>query len=82
MLIKRNMMQETFQVMGDPATAMRDPVFYRWHAFIDDVFQEHKNTLPRYNTQQVNYIYCDCELITNTPPSTIFLFIISINICF
>lgn len=39
--------------MGDPATAMRDPVFYRWHAFVDDIFQEHKNLLPRYNTQQV-----------------------------
>ena len=40
-------------MMGDTATAMRDPVFYRWHAFIDDIFQEHKNTLPRYTIQQV-----------------------------
>lgn len=39
--------------MGDPTTAMRDPIFYRWHAFVDDLFQEHKNTLPRYTTQQV-----------------------------
>lgn len=39
--------------MGDSATAMRDPVFYRWHAFVDDVFQEHKNTLPQYTVQQV-----------------------------
>ncbi|CAH1402250.1 unnamed protein product [Nezara viridula] len=46
---------ETFSVMGDPATAMRDPVFYRWHAFIDDLFQEHKITLPRYTTQQLRY---------------------------
>ncbi|KAL1138896.1 hypothetical protein AAG570_008958 [Ranatra chinensis] len=46
---------ETFGVMGDPATAMRDPVFYRWHAFIDDIFMEHKNTLPRYTTQQLDY---------------------------
>ncbi|KAE8573029.1 Putative prophenoloxidase [Halyomorpha halys] len=44
---------ETFSIMGDPATAMRDPIFYRWHAFIDDIFAEHKNTLPRYTTQQV-----------------------------
>ncbi|XP_054279415.1 phenoloxidase 2-like [Macrosteles quadrilineatus] len=46
---------ETFGVMGDPATAMRDPAFYRWHAFVDDVFQEHKNLLPRYNTDRLNY---------------------------
>ncbi|XP_043262252.1 LOW QUALITY PROTEIN: phenoloxidase 1-like [Colletes gigas] len=23
-------------VMGDSATAMRDPIFYRWHAFVDE----------------------------------------------
>lgn len=40
--------------MGDTATAMRDPIFYRWHAFIDDLFQEHKNTLPRYTEDQVS----------------------------
>lgn len=42
--------------MGDSATAMRDPIFYRWHAFVDDVFQEHKNTLPQYTVQQVKFI--------------------------
>ncbi|CAH1396533.1 unnamed protein product [Nezara viridula] len=46
---------ETFSIMGDPATAMRDPIFYRWHAFVDDIFQEHKNTLPRYTQQQLEY---------------------------
>ncbi|XP_066901603.1 phenoloxidase 1 [Halyomorpha halys] len=46
---------ETFSIMGDPATAMRDPIFYRWHAFVDDIFQEHKNTLPRYTVQQLEY---------------------------
>jgi len=30
---------ESFGVMGDSTTAMRDPVFYRWHAFTDDIFQ-------------------------------------------
>ena len=39
--------------MGDSATAMRDPVFYRWHAFVDDIFQEYKNLLPRYQVNQV-----------------------------
>nr|ACM41728.1 pro-phenoloxidase 2 [Diabolocatantops pinguis] len=46
---------ETFGVMGDSATAMRDPVFYRWHAFVDDVFQEHKATLPPYTLQQLQF---------------------------
>lgn len=46
---------ETFGVMGDSATAMRDPVFYRWHAYVDDIFQEHKELLPAYNTQQLGH---------------------------
>ncbi|KAK9503579.1 hypothetical protein O3M35_010108 [Rhynocoris fuscipes] len=46
---------ENFSVMGDPTTTMRDPVFYRWHAFLDDVCQEHKATLPRYTTQQLDF---------------------------
>lgn len=40
---------ESFGVIGDSSTAMRDPVFYRWHAFIDDLFQEHKQRLPPVN---------------------------------
>lgn len=39
--------------MGDSATAMRDPVFYRWHAYIDDIFQEFKSTIPSYPVQNV-----------------------------
>ncbi|KAL1131636.1 hypothetical protein AAG570_011249 [Ranatra chinensis] len=46
---------ETFGVIADPATAMRDPAFYRLHAFVDDIFQEHKNTLPRYTVQQLDF---------------------------
>ncbi|KAG8238333.1 hypothetical protein J437_LFUL018618 [Ladona fulva] len=46
---------ESFGVMGDPTTAMRDPVFYRWHAYMDDIFQTHKRTLPRYTTDQLGY---------------------------
>lgn len=41
--------------MGDTATAMRDPIFYRWHAHIDDLFQEHKRRLTPYTEQQLNY---------------------------
>lgn len=32
---------------------MRDPVFYRWHAYIDFIFQSFKSTLPRYTVEQV-----------------------------
>ncbi|XP_046387013.1 phenoloxidase 2-like [Ischnura elegans] len=46
---------ETFSVMADPTTAMRDPVFYRWHAFTDDLFQIHKRTLPSYPANKLDY---------------------------
>ncbi|XP_076237383.1 phenoloxidase subunit A3 isoform X2 [Calliopsis andreniformis] len=46
---------ERFGIMGDSATAMRDPVFYRWHAFVDDVFQEYKQTLPEYTESQLDF---------------------------
>lgn len=61
------MFQETFSVMGDSGTAMRDPIFYRWHAYIDDLFQLHKGSLPRYTVARVckyynivysQFIYC------------------------
>ncbi|KAF7284741.1 hypothetical protein GWI33_021611 [Rhynchophorus ferrugineus] len=45
---------ESFGVMGDSATAMRDPIFYRWHAFVDDLFQEFKSALPRYSENELN----------------------------
>ncbi|XP_050510955.1 phenoloxidase 1-like [Diabrotica virgifera virgifera] len=45
---------ESFGVMGDSATAMRDPVFYRWHSYIDDIFQQFKSTLPRYTEAQLS----------------------------
>ncbi|CAG9864099.1 unnamed protein product [Phyllotreta striolata] len=46
---------ESFSVMGDSSTAMRDPIFYKWHAYIDDIFQQHKSGLPRYSENQLNY---------------------------
>ncbi|BES90425.1 Phenoloxidase subunit 2 [Nesidiocoris tenuis] len=46
---------EPVGVMGDTATAMRDPIFYRWHAFVDEIFQEHKSTLPRYTAEQLTF---------------------------
>ncbi|XP_045454185.1 phenoloxidase 1-like [Melitaea cinxia] len=35
---------EQFSVMADEATTMRDPFFYRWHAFIDDMCQKFKES--------------------------------------
>ncbi|KAF2893372.1 hypothetical protein ILUMI_12800 [Ignelater luminosus] len=46
---------ESFGVIGDSTTAMRDPIFYRWHAYIDDMCQEFKATIPRYSVNDLNY---------------------------
>lgn len=46
---------ETFQIMGDTAANMRDPVFYLWHGHIDNLFQEHKQRLPAYTQQELEY---------------------------
>ncbi|CAH1733225.1 phenoloxidase 1-like [Aphis gossypii] len=50
-----NRFLENYGVMGDSATAMRDPIFYRWHAYIDDIFQEFKATIPSYNVQNLSF---------------------------
>lgn len=42
-------------IMGDTAVAMRDPVFYRWHKYIDDIFQELQNMFTRYTVQQLDF---------------------------
>ncbi|KPJ13408.1 Phenoloxidase subunit 1 [Papilio machaon] len=46
---------EQFGVMGDPATTMRDPLFYRWHGFVDDVFVLYKNKLPPYGNDKLDF---------------------------
>ncbi|XP_046386162.1 phenoloxidase 1-like [Ischnura elegans] len=46
---------ETYTPVADPSTAMRDPVFYRLHAFVDELFHMHKRTLPRYTVAQLDY---------------------------
>jgi len=42
-------------VMNSPATSMRDPVFYRWHQFIDDIFSDYKASLPQYTENELNF---------------------------
>ncbi|KAF9815719.1 hypothetical protein SFRURICE_009236 [Spodoptera frugiperda] len=46
---------EQFGVMGDSATAMRDPVFYRWHSYIDDLFQLYKVKLTPYGDDKLDF---------------------------
>ncbi|KAL7737730.1 hypothetical protein ACLKA6_006121 [Drosophila palustris] len=58
---------EDFGVMGDVTTAMRDPIFYRWHGFIDSIFNKHKTLLPPYTNTEldfngVNVTYIEAKL--------------------
>ena len=46
---------ESFSTIGDSATSMRDPVFYRLHQDVDDLFNEHKIRLNPYSTQQLTF---------------------------
>jgi Hemocyanin, copper containing domain len=54
---------ESFSVLGDLATAMRDPLFYRIHAMVNDVFATYKKTISAYTVDQVNSIYQFFEYI-------------------
>ncbi|XP_047740810.1 LOW QUALITY PROTEIN: phenoloxidase 2-like [Hyalella azteca] len=44
---------ENLGVMSESTVAMRDPVFYRWHKYVDWIFQQYKATQPTYTVQQV-----------------------------
>lgn len=44
---------ESFAVMGEPSTALRDPVCYRWHAFLNRIFRMHKRNLGAYSEKEV-----------------------------
>ncbi|CAO1403519.1 unnamed protein product [Diamesa hyperborea] len=46
---------EEFGVMGDVTTAMRDPLFYRWHGYLDSLWVKYKDTLPQYPPEQLNF---------------------------
>lgn len=46
---------EDVNVMGDVSTSMRDPIFYRWHGFIDSIFIRHKDLLPPYNRETLGF---------------------------
>jgi hypothetical protein len=40
-------------VMMDTATAVRDPAFFRWHSFINDLFLQHKRSLKPYTDDEL-----------------------------
>ena len=42
-------------VMSTASVAMRDPLFARWHKFIDDVFQEYKKKLGFYQESDLDF---------------------------
>ena len=41
--------------MGDTSAAIRDPIFFRWHKFIDDLFFLHKIKLPPYTPKELEF---------------------------
>jgi len=44
-----------YNAVGNTATECRDPLLYRWHAYIDGIFGEYKRTLPDYTDQELNF---------------------------
>lgn len=69
---------ESFAVMSDTTTAMRDPFFYRWHNNINDIFLMHKNKLPQYTEAQLDYKgvrVTDLQItVDNKSPNQLFTF--------
>lgn len=54
---------EGYSPIGDPAVDLRDPVFFRLHAYVDDLFQEHKQRLTPVSWSlsiwKLNYFFDD-----------------------
>ncbi|KAG8195462.1 hypothetical protein JTE90_002634 [Oedothorax gibbosus] len=51
-------------VMDDSATSLRDPIFYRWHRFIDDMFNEYKKKLNPYPKDELGFSGVEIESVT------------------
>lgn len=50
-------------VMGSLQTAMRDPLFYRWHDFINDLFQKLKLQFPKYTRKDLEAKFVEVSKI-------------------
>lgn len=46
---------QPYGVMGEPATCMRDMLFYRWYAYVVQIIQLHKMQLPHYTKDEVTH---------------------------
>jgi len=42
-------------VMEHFETATRDPAFFRLHKYMDNIFKEHKNSLPSYTEEEISF---------------------------
>ncbi|KXJ82708.1 hypothetical protein RP20_CCG011780 [Aedes albopictus] len=68
---------EDYGVMGDVTTAMRDPIFYRWHGFIDQVFRRFKDSLNPYTSSDLSFPGVTVNSVgvqlnrANTPPNVL-----------
>merc|ERR1719508_291308 len=54
-------------VMGSPIAAMRDPVFFRWHGFVESVFKDYKNRMGRYSEVDLGFPGIDVVNATVQP---------------
>ena len=71
-----NRFLEEFGVMGDVTTAMRDPVFYRWHGYLDTLFNRHKEILNPYSLQDLNFegiVVESADVKINNAPANVLL---------
>lgn len=50
-----NLHLEGTGVIGDIATSIRDPIFYRLHTFVDDLFEDYKKQLDPYTSKQLGF---------------------------
>lgn len=55
---------EDISTMGSVATAMRDPVFYRWHLFINNIFLRYKATQPEYPREELEFDEVEIKAVT------------------
>nr|XP_018902181.1 PREDICTED: phenoloxidase 2-like isoform X1 [Bemisia tabaci]XP_018902182.1 PREDICTED: phenoloxidase 2-like isoform X1 [Bemisia tabaci] len=51
-------------VMYENSCSMRDPVFYRWHGFVNWIFNRHKERLPPYTVEQLGFDGVKIESVT------------------
>lgn len=64
--------RQPYGVMRDPSTAVRDPIFFRWHKEVDDVFRRFQETLEPYDFSQApnaKIRSTDIFLVTAEDPS-------------